>query len=357
MKFRTGKFRALLRAFDIRTYLKEHDSQPKEHGGEWSIDCPQCVSEGKEKKLWVLVEDKATKKAGHWICYYCQEGGSDVLSLIRFVEDCTLFQAIEVLASHRVDGRKVSDLRKLVQDSLYGVQEIETQWDEAELPAMDLPFGFRPVTEDSVMPPYFKTRGITRKRALRYGLGYVPKASTSKHRNRLVVPIGMGGRNLLYVARWMKPKPPDGVKKTVYPFGGKPNRVLFNYDRAKSCRRVYLVEDVFSAMHIGKAAMATLGTQFSQYQMELLLKTSAEEVVIVWDRDPKNKPEHRGYEKALKLAPRLAEFWRVRVVKLPDDRDPDEMTRAELDALVEATPVLDDTTAWRAAVRDRLDRS
>ena len=361
MNYKSSRFRAIQRAFDLRMYLKECDSDPKEHGGEWSIDCPQCAPQGKSKKLWVLVDDKMTpkgpKRAGHWICYYCDESGTDVLSLIKWIEDCNLFRAIEVLMTYQVEGKRVSDLRKLVQDTLFGVQEIEATWDEAELPEMDLPVGFRAVAVGSTIPPYFAERGIKRKRALRYGLGYVPKASHSKHRNRLVVPVTMSGRTVLWVARYMQPKPPAGVKKTLYPFGGRPNRVLFNFDRAKTCERVYLVEDVFSAMHIGRCAMATLGTQFSQYQMELLLRCAADEVVIVWDRDLKAKQGQSGYEKALKLGQRLAEFWRVRVVKLPDDRDPDELTRAELDELVEGTTVLDDATAWQATVRQRLDRS
>lgn len=355
MHLSSGRIRAAQRAFDLRAYLRSHDNAPIDHGGEWSIDCPHCHPAGKLKKLWVLVEAKRGAKGmkypGHWICYYCDSGGKDVLSLIQWLEDCPLVKALESLNAFTTDGKRAINLRQLVQDTLFGVTDYEP-WIDEPLGEIALPDGF---TEPTVeLPRYFHERGITPKRVARYGLGYVPKDYPSKHRNRLVVPVYLHGKRVLYVARYMRAKPPGDTKKTVYPFGGRPNRVLFNYDRAKDCRRIYLVEDVFSAMAIGRGAMATLGTQFSQYQLELLLRTSADEIVIIWDRDTKAKKGQSGYEKALKLAPRLAEFWRVRVVELPDDRDPDELPRRELRQLVEATPVLDAQGVWSTTVRQRL---
>lgn len=359
-----SKMRAYLRAFDLRTYLKEHDQTPQVHGGEWAIDCPGCSAIGKNKKLWVQVDDKVDKgrpkRAGNWICYYCGDGGGDVLSLIRWLEDCTLFRAVEVLTTYRIEGRKVADLRMLVQDTLFGVAEIEPTWDDVELPEMALPAGFERARKP--LHPYLRERGISVKRARKFGLGIIPTATPSKLRNRLVVPVQMHGRTVLWVARYMRARPPAGVKKTLYPYGGKPGRVLFNYDEAQTAHVLYLVEDVFSAMHMseglreGEGVMATLGTSLSQYQMELLLKTDADEIVILWDLDPDAKPGQSGYEKAIKLAGRLCEFWRVRVPKLPDTRDPDELTHKHRRKIVRRARVMDESTAWKVAARDRLAR-
>lgn len=345
-----ARMRALLRTFDLRAYLKKYDPEHKDYGGEIAVKCPKC---DRDAKLWVLVQDKPNKKAGQYLCYYCgseEVGGKDIISLVRCIEDCSLFQALEILTAHQGDSQTF-DLHMLIQDTLYGVEELEAKWDTTPIEPVPLPEEFRRVKDVSKYP-YFETRGITQERADTYGLGVV---KIGKYANRLVVPIVMDGKQLFWVARFMRTKPPKGIKKTLYPFGARPNRVLFNYDVAKKYERVYLVEDVFSAMAIGPHAMATLGTQFSQYQMDLLMRTNAQEVIIMWDLDPSAKPGQSGYEKAMKLAPRLAEYWDVKCVKLPDERDPDELTKRERVKLVRKTPLLTEATAWREQVLTSLD--
>lgn len=341
-----ARMRAVLRTFDLSAYLKQYDPDEfKEYGNEIAVRCPNCEKDG---KLWVLVTDRKDKRAGKWVCYYCDEGGHDIVSLVRRIEDCSLFRALEILTAHQAD--KNVDLHTLIQDTLFGVQEIEAHWDEAPIEPVPLPDEFLRV-KNVDRYQYFKERGITQERADAYGLGV---CKIGKYANRLVVPVVMDGKQLFWVARYMRRKPPRGLKKTLYPVGAKPNRALFNYDVAKKFDRVYLVEDVFSAMAIGSHAMATFGTQFSQYQMDLLLRSNAQEVIIMWDRDDGAKPGQSGYEKAQKLAIRLSEFWTVRNVRLPDERDPDEMSKRERVRLVRRTPILNESNAWRAQVMTSL---
>lgn len=343
-----ARMRALIRLFDVRAYLKVYDPDGKDYGGEVAVRCPVCEREG---KLWVLCTDKETKKAGHWICYYCDQGGNDVVSLVRRLEDCSLFDALEILISHQEDGRQATDLHMLIQDTLFGVEgAIEPHWDDTPIVPVPLPVEFRR-TKDVTAHRYFAIRGISQEQADRYKLG---TCKDGKYAGRLVVPVSLHAQQVFFIARYMRKKPPKGVKKALYPHGAKAGRVLFNYDVAKKYTRVYLVEDVFSAMAIGKHAMATFGTSLSQYQLDLLLRSAAQEIIIMWDRDDGAKPGQSGYEKAQKVATRLAEFYRVRNVRLPDARDPDEIPRKERMQLVKATPVLDESSAWRAAALAHL---
>lgn len=332
--------RAVQRAFDVVAYVKGKDPEHKDYGHNVAVRDPVC---GKAQKLWVLSQDKADKRAraGSWVCYYCNEGGREPLALVKRMEDCNTFRALEIMTTLQKGGKLLVDLRELVMNTLYGVEDLDDTWDTRPLPKVALPPEFK--TNGAASLPYFAERGIDTTKVKRYGLGY---CKDGYFKNRLVVPVVLHGEHTFFVARYMKAKPPEGVKKTLYPKGATPGRVLFNYDSAKTCERVYLVEDVFSAMHLGRAAMATLGTQFSQYQLDLLLRTSAHEVVIVWDRD--------AIDKATKLAERLAEFYTVRVVELPDARDPDEFSRAEIAAMVAGAPVLDAGAAFRSHVAARL---
>lgn len=340
-------FHALNRAFDIEGYLKQIDPNAKRYDANIAIRDPHC---GKEGKLWVLVTDKSNgTKAGAWICYYCNESGMTPLDLVRRVEDCNLFKAIEIMTQHQLGNKPLADLRELVLQTLDGVSETE-EWDDKPMVPVSLPREF--VRNSRKLPAYFKKRGITLKRSERHNLGW---CDTGYFANRLIVPVyDHKNEQMFFVARYMKAKPPKGVKKTIYPKGCHPNRVLFNYRRAKKQDRIIIVEDVFSAMAVGKEAVASFGTSFSQYQLDLLLKTSATEIVIIWDLDAGAKKGQSGYEKAQKLAMRLSEFWTVRVVKLPDERDPDEIPRDELNELIEASEVLDQRAAFKSYVLSRL---
>ena len=332
--------RALQRAFDLRAYLKAHDPDGKDYGANLAVRDPAC---GKEQKLWVLTTDKADgMRAGSWICYYCGEGGKDVLGLIQRIEDVDKIEAVATLTSYQRDGKPLADLRELVMQTLDGVQETEV-WDDKPAAPVPLPSEFVPGSLEVTLPAYFEQRGLTRKKVMRYNLGW---CSSGYFKDRMIIPVTMHDQHQFFVARYMKVKPPTGVKKVLYPKGAKTGRTLFNYDRARHCDQIVIVESVLDAIAVGKSAVASFGTSFSQYQLELLMHTAATEIVIMWDAD--------AIVKAHELAQRLAEFWSLRVVELPDGRDPDEHTRAEHKALIKAAPLLDEAGAFASRVRSRL---
>jgi len=248
------------------------------------------------------------------------------------------------MTDHTKAGVTTTDLRELVVSTLFGLKGVTTEWDTSFVKPMDLPDEFIPWTKERQrVPTYFKERGITYKRAKRYGLGW---CEGGYFHNRLIVPVVFDGRTVFWVARYMAKTPPAGVKKVIYPKGCQTNRVLYNYDRARKHDQIILVEDVWSAMHVGPQAVATFGTSLSQYQLELLLDSRAHEIVLLWDRD--------AIDKAKKLALRLADFWSVRVVELPDVRDPDEHKRAAVSEMIAATPSQSASDAFKSLVLGRL---
>jgi hypothetical protein len=353
-------FRAIDRAFDTERYVLDAHPDAQRSGGNLIVTCPRC----EKPKLWVLVVDRDDVRSPAWRCFGqdCGDAGRTALSLVRRLEDCDTFQALEQIAKYAKGNQPIVDLRRLVEDRLSG--EVEVWSDEGEL--IPLPDQFIPVRADhkrSDLPPYFAERGIGPKKALRYGLGW---CESGYFRNRLVVPVTRGDDVVFFVARYMKNRPPlckagelpctrcggsdahKRLKKTLYPKGAKPGRYLFNYDRARHCPTIRIVEGVLDAVHVGRSAVATFGTSLSQYQLELLMRTAAEEIVIMWDRD--------AIGKARELATRLADLWRVRVVELPDARDPDEHTREALREMERSASVLDLSGARRSYVIGRLEK-
>ncbi len=331
---------AIDRAFDTERFVLHMQPDAQRSGGNLVLLCPQC----EKHKLYVLVVDRDDIRAPAWQCFKCDDRGRTALSLIRRLEDCDTFRALELIAKFQKGNEPLIDLRRLVEERLIGEVEV---WSDSDA-RIPLPDEFIPVqlgAKRSDLPNYFTKRGIGPKKAHRYGLGW---CADGYFENRMVVPVMSGDEVQFFVARYMKARPPKGVKKTLYPKGAKPGRHLFNYDRARFCETIRIVEGVLDAIHVGKSAVATFGTTLSQYQLELLMRTAAREIVIMWDRD--------AIDKARALADRLADLWTIRVVELPDARDPDEHSLDDLKAMERASPALDTSGARRAYVLGRLER-
>lgn len=336
--------RAMVKAFDLEGYLHKYDPQAKIYEPNLAVRCPHCET---DQKVWVLLQDKSdgTARRGAWLCYKCDESGADVRSLLQWLEQCTKLQAYQLIADGMDDRSDRTRIREVVLDALDGLEGGAGTWQEEPLVRQDLPREFELLDEYAPLrvQHYAIGRGISMKRAYRYAVGY---CLSGYFRRRLVVPVVFEGDVAFFVARYMRAKPPHGIKKTIYPKGSQVRRVLFNYDRAKREDRIIIVEDVFSAMHVGRSAVATFGTSMSAHQLELLLDTQAQEVVVLWDHD--------AIDKAHKLAARLSEFWSVRVVELPDSRDPDETPRRELLRLISEAPAYEPGWALRSTVAARL---
>jgi len=361
----------LSRAFNLLEYLQAEPRKPKKYGSsEWAIDCPICGPDGYREKLWCNV-DKRTA-----YCYYCQKG-YDVVALIRLLEDCNLLRAIEVLKDHSA-GASVN-LRQEVDRVMkaLGKDDSGEDQDVIVLPTVTLPRGFIAACDADKLPRYFKERQINRARAVRYDLGWTEEGF---YRNRLVVPVVQEGRLVTFHARYMQKKPPitdcescggegiidkevcshcDGTrrsrpKKVRYPKGSKTSYMLYNYDRARHCKRIVILEDTFSTMAVGvgriTGGMGSFGTSISPHQLAMLLGTDAEEIVLMWDED--------AIEKAHEEAERLGEFWKTRVVELPDTKDPDDYPypqRPHLLKLIEKTTA-SGSARFSARVKARMKK-
>lgn len=305
-------FRTALRRFDLETWVQKF--QPKKYGNERAVTCPVCE---KREKLWISL----TKRLA--TCYYCSEGYG-LFDLIMLLEDCGVKQAVEVVVANTKTISVGKDLPKAITKLVHRAS-LELAEEDQDPPVMEMPEHFVSYEEAyPKIPKYFRERGIDRKRAVKYGLGF---CTAGREFNRLIVPIVFKGELRGYHPRWMKKNPPPGVKKVAYPPGMRSNLMLFNYDRAKRHDTIVLVEDPFSAMAVGDNAVAAFGTKLSPRQTRLLLNTGASRVVVMFDLD--------AIGKAHDLADRLAtEGLQADVAEVSDARDPDELPPAEVADLV-----------------------
>lgn len=360
----------LEKRFDLDRYLEGYDGKLVDDN--FITFCPVCEKDG---KLYILTKDKRDAngeriRRGAWICYHCTgvDGmgtGRTCLSLIEWMESIDWMEAIKRLAEGgtSADADFIGNLEKLMDE----LEEDDGE-DKTELPAITLPKEFIRIDEKHV-PKYLSVRGISVERAMRFRLGY---CESGYFANRLIAPVYFEGVCRGFQARYMKPKPPmctasklpcslcngktehKRAKKTLHGKGAKMSRVLYNYDVARLEKRLVLVEDPWSAIAIGKQGVAAFGTHLSSAQIELLMKTEAREIVLIWDRDEGAKPGQGGYDKSVEFAQKLASVVPVRAVRLPDSRDPDEVPKAELAQIIDQTPLLTSTDAWAVRVGRRL---
>lgn len=322
----------MAKSFDLRSYL-EKGYHPEKHGNEYVINCPDCFPQGKDKKLWCNVEKRTA------ICYFCNVG-YDVPNLIATLERCSTLRLFEIMREH-ASSEATANIRQEVERVfrvLAGTDNITAE--EDKLVTVPLPEGFVPAYEhEHDLPEYFKQRRISWKRAVKYNLGW---CTSGYFDNRLVVPVLQQGQLVTFHARYMKAKPPNGLKKVLYPKGAKTGRCLFNIDVSRAYKLIVLTEDCFSSMAVGHQGSGCFGTSLSRHQISLLLNSNAEEIAFLWDRD--------ALDKAYKYAEQLAEYWKVRVVELPDEKDPDEIRRSDVWEMIRKTKATTGAARFSARV-------
>lgn len=355
------QLRRLEKRFDLARYLEQFDGTMS--GNNFVMTCPQC--NWKHPTLYILTEDKLNLqgemvKRGSWVCYYCidQDGGvgsgRTCLSLIEWLEDVEFTDAIKRLA----DGGTSADADFIgaLEQAFAALVDQDDKADEP-IPEIRLPKEFIAIGDGHYPPyvfePYPIGRGISLERAKRFRLGYCLKG---KYANRLIAPVYFNSRCVGFQARWMAKTPPMvkdketgemvRISKTKHAKGAKMSRVLYNWDEAKHQKQIVLIESPWASIKIGKKGSATFGKHLSSAQLELVLTSEADEVILMWDRDKDHAPGKGGYEKSLKFAEKLAQVLRVRAVKLP--RDIDRLNVQSLARLIEATPVLSANDAWLA---------
>ncbi len=148
-----------------------------------------------------------------------------------------------------------------------------------------------------------------------------------RFRNRIMFPIfDIRGNIVGFGGRVMDGSQPKYMNSPDTPLYNK-SRELYamNFARVSTSKRIVLVEgymDVISLHQAGiDTAVASLGTAFTQHQA-WMLKKYAEEVVIAYDADAAGQnAAQRGIEIL------EATGCPVRVLRIPDGKDPDEYVR------------------------------
>lgn len=321
-----------------------------------------------------------------WHCFGCGEGG-DIFSFVMRRDGLAFPEALRLLAARagvEIDERTTREdarrkrLHDVVESAISFYHAVLTKSPTGER-ALDYlrergfsdetiewaNLGWAPPDWDALGRTLEKRRQVGAADLVEAGLATPRKGGNGvydRFRARVIFPIrdatgnatGLGGR----VLRGADGSDPDGPKylnSPATPLFDK-SRTLYLLDRAKAQVRktgtAVIVEGYTDALMAHQAGftnvVASLGTALTPGQVALLIRYAAKKIVLAYDVDPAGeKAGTLGVTSLEALTRQLAasdtdvDLDEVRVARLPEGKDPDEVVRESPDA-------------WREAIRTAL---
>lgn len=261
-------------------------------------DCPSC---GKEDKWGINI---STNRTNCFVCGY----NSNPIETIAYIEN--LLTSTEVI-SYLKDFEGVE----------YKEEEVKPY---ELLDNVRLPEGFKNIRRgDSLLGKaarsYVKRRGFNIQEVSRAGWGY---CTTGDYIGYIIMPFYQEGKLVYFNARkYMF----DGVKfnnPPVEEFGLGKSMLIYNVDSLHLYKKIWVTEGLMNARTIGDNAVSLGGKKYSNYQLNVLLKSSVEKFIIAFDND--------GYDDAIRLALQLQPFKKVKVIYFEDDRDINDLGKRKV---------------------------
>lgn len=280
-------------------------------------------------------------------CFGCGAKG-DVFSFVERTQGLSFSEALDYLGSlsglHKATktGQETDKAFDAAVRSLL-VKKKTTQELQLALkpPPLTLPQGTVPLGDPRVadINLYALKRGFSPKLLNQLNLG---GCFEGRCFGRLILPVYRNGSLVFWQAREAlardRPKYLNPRKEETL---CSPSDVLFNADEASRHDNIVICEGIFSAMRVGKNAVATLGNKISQTQLDILEQIKKTTLTLFFDANTWQyktdgiypaSPQHAPvYQAAVQLFKR---FKTIRVLKLEDGQDdPDTFGLSNPDAL------------------------
>jgi DNA primase len=205
------------------------------------------------------------KSKGTFFCFSCHKV-ADINELVMHVTGRTYFESARFIKSKEVPSNLSDEITK----ALVEVPEY-VPFDELLI---------KRLSSDALASPramrYYSGRQITEESVKKFSLGFSEKQDmiTIPVHAPNGLPVGFVGRSIEGKDFKNTPKLPKG-------------KTLFNLHRVKTSSKVYVVESSFDAIRLdqcGFPAVATLGSNVSNMQTDLLQKYF-NEIIVIADND------------------------------------------------------------------------
>lgn len=312
--------------FNIEQFLINNKIEYKISGknvgrGEYGITCPFC---GDNRSHCCI---NPIKQVFH--CWVCSEAGN-YEKLISKLKNISYTEAKEIV-------NLCNDLKKVLEERVNKmVQVIEKPMKNKEL---KLPPYTKPFIKDStniwqeVAYKFLVEKyDLSWKDILESDLHYCYFGE--KYKNCIIIPCYFQNKLVTFIGRvwgtnskkrYINCSNEEGLVNT--------KNLIYNYDNIRKGQNlVIVVEGVFDAIKVGlNRAVALFGTEITQTQLNLLAGLEAKRLIIMFDADTHITTTNI---KAKKLSDYLSAFTKTFVIKLPDNKDPGDLSRDEINILI-----------------------
>ena len=205
------------------------------------------------------------KETGIFFCFSCHKA-CDLVELVMYTSGRTYFEAARFIKSKETS----SDITDQIDKQLHKEPEF-VEFDE---------FTIRRLNNAALESPravrYYQGRLITKESVQKFQLGYSDK------RDMVTIPVhSPDGMCVGFVGRSVEGKEFKNSPKL------PKSKTLFNLNRVKTSRTVYVVESSFDAIRLdqcGMPAVATLGASVNSTQIDLLQKYF-NDIIVIADND------------------------------------------------------------------------
>lgn len=205
------------------------------------------------------------KIKGTFYCFSCHTI-ADIHEFIMHVSGRTYFEAARYIKTKAKEG----DISQEVMQKLIDVPDY-VPFDELLIQRLN-----NQAIDSARAMSYYHGRRITEASVKKFGLGY------SVNRDMVTIPVhSPDGMPLGFVGRSVEGKEFKNTPKL------PKSKTLFNLHRVKSSNKIYVVESSFDAIRldqVGMPAVATLGSNVSNFQIELLRK-HFNNIYVIADND------------------------------------------------------------------------
>jgi DNA primase len=286
--------------------------------------CPLPTHVSKNSKQSFIINTEKNAWACHSnSCVAARAGriGGNVLDFVAGMENCSIREAamklegwFTVTPTHAVPGKHAP---------------FHTEENHPSAPLIQAetnpPLSFA-LSGIDIHHSYLAERGISLETARHFGIGFYPNRGSM--RGRIVIPLHNNeGILVAYAGRSLGQIEP----RYMFPARFRKSQMLFNLHRAVlHGKSVVVVEGFFDCLHVHQAGLpcvvALMGCSLSHRQAQLL-QAHFQEVTLLLDGD------RAGRSAGEAIAARLVSKLSVKLVEIPDGRQPDQLSNDQIRCL------------------------
>lgn len=219
-------------------------------------------------------------------------------------------------------------IKVLEQEEFSGYTFKEEVLELKEKKPLYLPEGFKLLNQGTSLlaksaRSYVKRRGFNPEELSKMGWGYGTK---DKYFGYLIIPFHEKGELVYFNARLFIGNGPRYNNPDTTDSGLGKSFIIYNKDALEMYKAVFLCEGAINAQTMGEKGIASGGKAISRYQINEIIKSPVERIIILFDPDAKGD--------AIDLALKLVTYKKVKVVFLPEGKDCNDLGRKEVLKLV-----------------------